>query len=441
MADSKTTNQAQTTTELAIMENPAVQIIRSVVELTRAQKNGDEDQYESSYRTYCECFEMLFGHIPTSDSELNPTLNQIATRYGTMIVKAQEAQIRAMVAYFSAQSMARRANRKITIKFNAPSQETIDRLHKNLANANEKRSSDNQMREYIPEKPEEYVLNLAELQSRFQNVARHMEYYTKMTGAIIKRGRVKNKPESFKGTFNPVYLGSELKAFFEHSDVSSVLEISDKKLAALFREHSSDKGYALTDKDFGFSLKGLRGGYAMRHTVTAALYAYASARNLLRTLEGKSSTTGIMFDDALTECFASGDDSIFDRLVRGGNGNVQESVDVDFTKKESENIDAAMSAAKESGDKASLRSLKKLVELNKGAKFVPIYQINTLITLALDVRETTSDGKVVSTPRMDDEELTSKVKNVMLADYYHISAFRDTMRNKDIARQVHQLQV
>lgn len=405
---------------------PAVSIVHAILELERARKNSDEEAEDKAYEEYCKHFTTLMGYAPESNTEQNITLVRIINKYGTMISKSLEAQVRAMVALFSASSLFKKISKKTTISYEAPSQETINRWTKNLKKENEDRDPDSQKTEYIPEAPKKYQLNLVELQARFMALSRHMELFTKMCQTIVRKGRAKVQPESFKSNYTPFVLGPEFVAFFNDEEISSYLEISNKKFSSILREFNEDG--TLQDQDFSFTMQAARDGLAMRRTVIAAIYIYARVKNLLRTMNKKErSVTGFIFDEALERCFATGKNNLFDRLL--SRGNAFNKVDVDFTSKGKEKVDKLESTA----SKSQTANLKQLKKNNTGVKFLPIYFVQNLISEGVDSqRKVTVEGQVLVGAKITEAERTPEMERVLLDDIHHIQRLKEVLDRKDV---------
>lgn len=420
-------HQGQEQEETSINGNPVVDIVKAIIENERARKFGNEEEDIRSYNEYSRCFIEIFGYPPTSNAEQDITLTKLVDKYGTYISKAIEAQTRILSAFIVAQGLFRKKPRKVTIKYVAPAQETIDRLKKNLELENSKRSEDNQKYEYIPDKPKEYQLNFPEILSRFRDIARHVEQFKKLAITIIKRGRVKNTPDSFKNNYRPVYFDKEIKEFFNHPNVLKLVEVRNKNLGEILN----------LENDTNFKMRGIERGFAMKRTIISTFYNYAHVNNLLRIhlIDNKRFQIGIIFDETLSNCFDKGKNSLFKQLVK--DDNAYEGVNVDFTSKVKEKINNIMIEAKQNNDTRTVESLNKFIKMNTNCKFLPIYYVQNLFTKGLvDAHSfVNKDNEIVKElgGKIKEEERTPEMEQLLLADYYHIKKIKDAIIriNKD----------
>lgn len=410
-----------------ITGNPVVDIVKAIVENERARKFGNEEEDIRSYNEYSRCFIEIFGYPPTSNVEQDITLTQLVDKYGSFISKAIEAQTKILSAFIVAQGLFRKKPRKVTIKYVAPAQETINRLKKNLELENSKRSEDKQKYEYIPDKPKEYQLNFPEILSRFKDISRHVEQFKKLAITIIKRGRVANTPDSFINNYRPVYFDKEIKEFFNHPNVLKLVEVRNKDLGEILN----------LENDTNFKMRGIERGFAMKRTIISTFYNYAHVNNLLRIhlIDNKRFQIGIIFDETLSNCFDKGKNSLFKQLVR--NNNAYEGVNVDFTSKVKENINNLMIEAKQNNDISTIESLTKFINMNTNCKFLPIYYVQNLYTKGLvDAHSfVNKDGEIIKVlgGKINEEERTPEMEQLLLADYYQVKKIKDSITriNKD----------
>ncbi len=418
-------NNTETTEEIC----PAVAIVSSIVAFERARKLDDDALVGQAFEDYSRAFMTLFNYPPTSSNELNPTPVRIINKYGSLISKAIKALGRSVAAYVSASSLFKSgknpkgSNKKITVSYFAPSQDTISRWTKNLIKENEGRDEESQKQEYIPSEPKEYHLNLISIQDQFTALAKHVELFTKMTVTFIRHGRSQNTPDTFKGNYTPFALGPELTRFFNHEKISSILEVTDENFVALHRD--LDLNNPLPEEHYGKKLVAARNGTAMRRTIITALYIYARVKGLLKTMRSdkKKIVTGFILDDAMIDCFASGKNHLFSRLL--SNGNAYAEVSVDFTSKERAFLDKLKSE-----DKSVANGIKELNKINKSVQFIPIFYVQKLISLGFNNdHETIVEGKKVKMPKISEEERakTNGLSAQLLEDIEHIQLLKDVL--------------